>query len=128
MVELLILATTFAVAAWAAGARVHRRHAAARALDAYARSRGLRFVPAPDAPRGASPSIVADQDGGPPFTIDLYRLGELRLAGACLVVEAPLTSRVGAGLRGGLLGVPLRAAELLEPLVLELHELLERKL
>ena len=74
MIELLIIGATLTIAAWASGSRVHQRNAASRALDRYAQSRGLLFVPAPSAPRGASPRVLGSKDGAA-FVVDLYRLG-----------------------------------------------------
>ncbi|MBX3225909.1 MAG: hypothetical protein KIT84_29970 [Labilithrix sp.] len=78
MLELLVLGATLTLAAWAAGSGVHRRTAAARALNLYAVSRGLLFVPATSKPRGASPRVNGTKDGIV-FAIDLYRLhGDIR--------------------------------------------------
>jgi hypothetical protein len=75
MVELFILGVTASVAAWLAGAPAHRRRVAARALDRYAQSRGLSFVPPPMHPRGASPEVRGEKDGVV-FVVDLYRMGD----------------------------------------------------
>ena len=74
LLELVVVGLTLTTAAWLKGAEARRRVAATEALDAYARSRGLRFVPAPETPRGASPRVVGES-GGVPYEIDLYRLG-----------------------------------------------------
>ena len=66
------------LAGWAAGAQLYQRTAASRALEQYARSRGLVFAPAPSTPRGASPRVLGTRDGVA-FVVDLYRLrGEVR--------------------------------------------------
>ncbi len=69
-----MLAGTFALAGWSATSHVQRRHAASRALERYARSRGLLFVPAPARPRGASPRVVSAEDEMR-WEVDLFRLG-----------------------------------------------------
>ncbi|MBX3210246.1 MAG: hypothetical protein KF764_34760 [Labilithrix sp.] len=74
MIELLVLGATLTIAAWATGAQAHRRSVASRALDQYARSRGLVFVPPPATPRGASPRVVGSKEDVP-YVVDLVRLG-----------------------------------------------------
>jgi hypothetical protein len=74
MIELLVIGATLTIAAWATGAQAHRRSSASRALDRYARSRGLHFAPAPASPRGASPRVLGSKDGIA-YVVDLYRLG-----------------------------------------------------
>lgn len=76
MLELFVLGATLSVAAWVAGTGAARRSGAARALDRYAASRGLIYVP-PPGPR-ASPKVTGAKEGIP-YVFDLYRLnGESR--------------------------------------------------
>ena len=78
MIELLVIGATLTIAAWAAGAQAHRKSGASRALDRYARSRGLLFVPAPASAPGASPQVVGSRDEVR-YVVELYRLsGEMR--------------------------------------------------
>ena len=72
MIELVVIGATLALAAGASGAQLHRRVLASRSLAAYATSRRHVFVPAPDAPRGASPRVEGKRDEVA-FTIDLYK-------------------------------------------------------
>ncbi|MBX3264405.1 MAG: hypothetical protein KIS78_05795 [Labilithrix sp.] len=74
MLELLVIGATLTAAAWAAGAQAHRRSVASRALDRYAQSRGVVFVPPPSSPRGASPRVVGAKDDVP-YVVELLRLG-----------------------------------------------------
>ena len=74
MIELLVIGATLTIAAWAPGAQAHRKSAASRALERYARSRGLVFVPAPASSPGASPQVVGSRDEVR-YVVDLYRLG-----------------------------------------------------
>ncbi len=74
VIELLVLGATLATAAWAKGVQAHRKSTASRALERYASSRGLLFVPAPrDSPR-SGPQVVGLRDDAR-FVVDLYRLG-----------------------------------------------------
>jgi hypothetical protein len=94
VLELLVLGMTLSLVAWAAGAQAHRRGAAARALDRYAQSRGLRFTPAPTMPRGASPRVHGTKDGID-YEVDLYRLRtEMRTRVSAVVARghAPVLS------------------------------------
>lgn len=76
MLELFVLGATLSVAAWIAGAGVARKTGAARALDRYASSRGLVYVPAPTSRE--SPRVLGAKEGIP-YAFDLYRLnGESR--------------------------------------------------
>jgi hypothetical protein len=75
VIEILVLGGTLAVAGWLAGAQTHRRLAASRALERYARSRGLVFVPAPESPKGASPRVLGSKDEVA-FVVELFRLGK----------------------------------------------------
>jgi hypothetical protein len=74
VLELLVLGATLALAALATGARSLRRHTAERALDRYARSRGLSFVPH-GGRAGTSPRVLGTVDGID-FVVDLYRSGD----------------------------------------------------
>lgn len=76
MIELVVIGATLALAAGASGAQLHRRLLASRALAAYATSRRHVFVPAPDAPRGASPRVEGEQ-GDVRFVVDLYKLRDI---------------------------------------------------
>jgi hypothetical protein len=76
LIELVVIGATLALAAGASGAQLHRRILASRALAAYATSRRHVFVPAPDAPRGASPRVEGKRDEVP-FAIDLYKLRDI---------------------------------------------------
>ncbi len=76
MLELVVIGATLALAAGASGAQLHRRHLAARTLAQYATSRQHVFVPAPTAPRGASPRVEGER-GDVRFVVDLYRLGDV---------------------------------------------------
>jgi hypothetical protein len=94
MIELLVIGATLTIAAWATGAQAHRRSAASRALERYARSRGLLFVPAPPSPRGASPRVLGEKDELR-YAIDLFRLGdEVRTRVSCASARgrAPVVS------------------------------------
>jgi hypothetical protein len=75
VIELVVAFATLTAFGYAMGAQHHRRQVASRALDRYARSRGLVFVPPPVHPRGASPRIVGAKDGVG-FVVELFRLGD----------------------------------------------------
>jgi len=78
VIELLVVGATLTIAAWATGAQAHRRTLASRALDRYARSRGLVFAPPPPSPRGSSPRVIGAKDDVR-YVVELYRLaGEMR--------------------------------------------------
>ncbi|MDF2692419.1 MAG: hypothetical protein K0S65_802 [Labilithrix sp.] len=94
-----MIGATLAVAAFASGAQAHRRHAASRALDRYARSRGVVFVPAPASPRGASPRVVGSKDGVD-WVVELFRLGNevrTRVASVAPRNQAPVLSVLQRG-------------------------------
>lgn len=73
MIELLVIGATLSVAAWAYGAQAHRRSTASRALERYAESRHLHFVPA--LTRDASPVVVSAKNDVE-VRIDLFKLGQ----------------------------------------------------
>jgi hypothetical protein len=91
--EFVAVGVAVSIAVCAASASAHRRSVASRALDRYAQSRGLVFVPAPSVPRGASPRVLGAKDGVS-FSVELYRLGgELRTrVSASVVRRAPVLS------------------------------------
>lgn len=74
MIELMVIGATLALAAGGAGAQLHRRNVALRALAQYAVSRKHVFVPAPAEPSGASPRVEGEREDVA-FVVDLYRLG-----------------------------------------------------
>jgi hypothetical protein len=76
LIELVVIGATLALAAGASGAQLHRRIVASRSLAAYATSRRHVFVPAPEAPRGASPRVEGKREGVA-FAIDLYKLRDI---------------------------------------------------
>jgi hypothetical protein len=99
VIELLVIGATLTAAAWAAGAQAHRRIAASRALDRYAQSRGLVFVPPPSSPRGASPRVVGAKDNVE-YVVDLHkRGGEIRTRISAIVPRgrAPVLSVLQRG-------------------------------
>ncbi|OJY20593.1 MAG: hypothetical protein BGO98_04710 [Myxococcales bacterium 68-20] len=99
MIELLVLGATLTLAAWATGAQAHRRSAASRALDRYARSRGLVFVPPPTSPRGASPRVVGTKDDVA-YAVELVRLDDevrTRISATATRGRAPVLSVLQRG-------------------------------
>jgi hypothetical protein len=99
LVEVLIIAATVAIAAWTSGAQAHRRIAASRALERYAASRRLRFVPAPAGSPGAGPRVLGDH-GGVAFAVDLYRLGADLRTRVCVSVPDGRAAAVSIAQRG----------------------------
>jgi len=100
LIELLVIGATVTIAAWAAGAQAHRRFAAGRALDRYAQSRGLVFVPAPENPRGASPRVLGSKEDVD-YVVDLYKLGdEVRTRVSGVIARGARTPVLSVAQRG----------------------------
>lgn len=79
MIELVVFAGTCALAGWAATAQARQRTLASRALERYASSRGLVYVPPPARPRGASPRVVGTDDDVA-WSLDFFRVaGAVRM-------------------------------------------------